>query len=135
MTPILSYNGSFIPSADDSTLFETLQKNLNISFDGAWTFVNSTSNVSQEYHYQIVGCYRDPSWQWWRRPFPTWTLFLLVPLYSLCSSSWNLQPFKSKQLPVMVAISCISYAARKLLQTQMGTRQEVVSAVGAFVIG
>lgn len=35
----------------------------------------------------------------------------------------------------MVSISCFSYAARKALQHFIGPRNEVVSAMGAFVIG
>ncbi|KAG9031248.1 hypothetical protein FRB95_002951 [Tulasnella sp. JGI-2019a] len=135
LTTILDYNGTFAPNVNSTDVFDNLKEQLNITFDGAWQFVNKTSNVSKQYHYQIVGCYRDPSWEWWRQPFPAWTLFVLVPLYSLCSSSWNLQPFRSKQLPVMIAISSLSYLARKILQYHIGPRQEIVSAIGAFVIG
>ncbi|KAG8885494.1 hypothetical protein FRB97_000818 [Tulasnella sp. 331] len=135
LTSIVNYNGTFAPDPNNTDVFDTLKEQLNVSFDGAWQFVNRTSNVSTQYHYQIVGCYRESDWEWWRQPFPAWTLFLLVPLYSLCSSSWNLQPFRSKQLPVMIGISSTSYLARKVLQYFIGPRQEIVSAIGAFVIG
>ncbi|KAG8934779.1 hypothetical protein FRC01_000460 [Tulasnella sp. 417] len=135
LTTISYVNGTLFPDADSADSYNNLQETLGVDLDGFWTFVNKTSNVSKLYHYQIVGCYRDPSWEWWRQPLPIWSLFILVPLYSLFNSFWNLQPWKSKQLPVMVSISCFSYAARKALQHFIGPRNEVVSAMGAFVIG
>lgn len=129
-------NGGFRPDANETALFDQLRESFGgIALEGAWTFVNQTTSVSKKYHYQVVGCYRDPSWEWWRQPLPIWTLFILVPVYSFLNSMWNLQPIRSKQLPVMVSISCFSYAARKTLQHFIGPRNEVVGAVGAFVIG
>lgn len=135
LTTIIKMNGTLIPSANETAVFQTLLDSLGENLNGSWTFINQTQKVSHKYHYQIVGCYREPSWPWYQRPFPFWSLFILVPLYSLCSASWNLQPLWSKQMPVMVAISCFSYAARKVLQHMIGPRNEVVSACGAFVIG
>ncbi|KAG9049344.1 hypothetical protein FS837_010558 [Tulasnella sp. UAMH 9824] len=135
LTTISYLNGTLFPDADSTDSYNSLRQTFGIDLDGSWTFVNKTSNVSKLYHYQIVGCYRDPSWEWWRQALPIWSLFILVPLYSLFNSFWNLQPWKSKQLPVMVSISCFSYAARKALQHFIGPRNEVVSAMGAFVIG
>ncbi|KAG8954363.1 hypothetical protein FRC04_011689 [Tulasnella sp. 424] len=135
LTTISYLNGTLFPDANSTDAYDSLRQTLGVDLDGSWTFVNKTSNVSKLYHYQIVGCYRDPSWEWWRQPLPIWSLFILVPLYSLFNSFWNLQPWKSKQLPVMVSISCFSYAARKGLQHFIGPRNEVVSAMGAFVIG
>lgn len=135
LTTISYLNGTLFPDADSADSYNSLRQTFGVDLDGSWTFVNKTSNVSKLYHYQIVGCYRDPSWEWWRQALPIWSLFILVPLYSLFNSFWNLQPWKSKQLPVMVSISCFSYAARKALQHFIGPRNEVVSAMGAFVIG
>ncbi|KAG8929379.1 hypothetical protein FRC02_005683 [Tulasnella sp. 418] len=128
LTNTLVLNGFIVP--DNSTTFEMVE-----NFRGQWTFVNQTRRVSSQYHYQVVGCYRDQEWPWYRKPFPVWSLFILVPLYSTTSSLWNLQPLRSWELLVMVAISCTSYASRKILQHFIGDRKEVVSATGAFVIG
>ena len=78
---------------------------------------------------------RDPTWPWWMQPLPWWTLFLLVPIYSLCSSLSNLQYWRSLQLPVMVLFSCCAYAANHAASLVLPGRTDIVSAAGAFVIG
>ncbi|QRW20291.1 pheromone-regulated membrane protein [Rhizoctonia solani] len=54
---------------------------------------------------------------------------------NIISSMWKLQPFLSKQLPVMVFISCCSYAANKAANRYIFNRSDIVSAIGAFVTG
>ncbi|KAF8745084.1 hypothetical protein AX14_010556 [Amanita brunnescens Koide BX004] len=83
----------------------------------------------------VKGCYRDPSWGWLKQPLPTWTIFVLVPLYSLCSSLANLQKWRSLQLPVMVFFSCVAYAANHATSIVLPGRTDIVSAAGAFAIG
>ena len=83
----------------------------------------------------LPGCMRDPAWPWWMQPLPWWTLFLLVPVYSICSSLSNLQYWRSLQLPVMVLFSCCAYAANHAASLVLPGRTDIVSAAGAFVIG
>ena len=83
----------------------------------------------------MLGCHRDPSWPWYRQPFPWWTLFFLVPLYATCSSVANLQRVRSIQLPVMVLFSCAAYATTKAVDMYVTDHVAVVSAFGAIVIG
>lgn len=83
------------------------------SFTGSFSFANTTL-VGRDPDNLLEGCYRNPQSLFLLQPFPTWTLFLLVPLYSLISSLWNLQPLRSRQLPVMVLISCARYVALRL---------------------
>ena len=116
---------------------------------GSFTFTNATEAISSNI---IKGCFRDPEWAWYFKPFPVWTLVILVPLYTFLSTSWNLQPWKSKQLPAMIIISCcrlahqcnkspltehrlFSYAANKLASNYILNRADVVSAIGAFMVG
>jgi uncharacterized membrane protein YjjB (DUF3815 family) len=82
-----------------------------------------------------LGCFRDPEWPWWRHPFPWWTLLFLVPLYSTCSSLSNLQNWRSRELYIMVLFSCASYAANTASNLYLPDRGDIVSAVGALVIG
>jgi hypothetical protein len=82
-----------------------------------------------------VGCFRDPSWPWWRQPVPLWAHSFLVPIYSTSSSLQNLQSWRSKQLAVMVLFSCIAYAANKAAGIFLPGRSDIVSATGALVIG
>lgn len=78
---------------------------------------------------------REPAWPWWMLPLPWWTLFLLVPIYSICSSLSNLQYWRSLQLPVMVLFSCCAYAANHAASLVLPGRTDIVSAAGAFIIG
>ncbi|KAG8760274.1 hypothetical protein FRC14_003572 [Serendipita sp. 396] len=117
-----SVSGRFI--SDNSTLFS--------SFEGSFTFSNKTEMFEMN---SQAGCFRNPAWPWYQQDFPYWTLFLLVPAFSLFSSSWNLQPLKSKQLPVMVIISCAAFAANTAANRYIINRSDVVSAIGAFVVG
>ncbi|KAI0094362.1 DUF1212-domain-containing protein [Irpex rosettiformis] len=98
---------------------------------GAFTFLDSTGANP----YLVKGCYRDPSWPWYRKAFPWWTLLFLVPLYATCSSVANLQRVRSVQLPVMVLFSCAAYATTKSVELYVTDHVAVVSAFGAIVIG
>jgi len=99
---------------------------------GTFGFANLTTDVM---HHIYKGCFRDPEWPWWRQPFPWWTLLFLVPLYSACSSLSNLQNWRSRELYVMVLFSCASYAANTASNVYLPDRGDIVSAVGALVIG
>lgn len=81
------------------------------------------------------GCYRDPAWPWYRQPFPWWTMFFLVPLYSTCSSLSNLQSFRSSRLPIMIIFSCCSYTANKASNWFLSDKGALAPAAGALVIG
>ncbi|KAF8167733.1 hypothetical protein B0H34DRAFT_740573 [Crassisporium funariophilum] len=83
----------------------------------------------------IKGCMREKTWPWWLQPLPWWTLFLLVPTYSICSSLSNLQYWRSLQLPIMVLFSCCAYAANRATSLVLPGRTDIVSAAGAFTIG
>ena len=78
---------------------------------------------------------REPAWPWWMQPLPWWTIFLLVPIYSICSSLSNLQYWRSLQLPVMVLFSSCAYAANHAASLVLPGRTDIVSAAGAFIIG
>jgi len=143
---VVQLHGSF--TADNSTLPMS-------SFTGSFSFVNASHMAGRGNPDSLLeGCHRNTNSLFFLQPFPTWTLFLLVPLYSLISSLWNLQPLKSRQLPVMVFISCARYVApktRQLIYTELTglisfaantaanhyifNRSDVVSAIGAFVVG
>ncbi|OBZ79347.1 Pheromone-regulated membrane protein 10 [Grifola frondosa] len=99
---------------------------------GTFTFMQAPeSGIS----HVIKGCYRGPSWPWYRQPFPWWTMLFLVPIYSTCSSLANLQTIRSVQLPVMVTFSCAAYAANKGANYLISDRSDIVSAFGALIIG
>ena len=102
-------------------------------------FLNGTFTVTyqtpQENLYLYDGCYRFPDREWYLQPFPWWTQFILVPLFSLFSSLSNLQPVMSVQLFVMVFISCAAYAANKAANMYIFRRSDVVSMLGAFTVG
>ena len=70
--------------------------------EGTFTFV-SGAPYSREHI--IDGCYRPPTFPWYLQPFPWWTQFIIVPIFSIMSSLANLQPFWTVELVVMVVIS------------------------------
>ncbi|KAG1825753.1 uncharacterized protein BJ212DRAFT_295650 [Suillus subaureus] len=83
----------------------------------------------------VNGCYREPNWPWWRKELPWWTLFFLVPAYSLCSSLSNLQKLRSWQLLVMVVFACCAFVANRLSNNYLPGKSDIISASGALVIG
>lgn len=85
--------------------------------------------------YSVNGCYRSPDWPWYLQSPPPWTLLFLVPLYAVFSAFAAFQPLKSRELPVMVLVSCCSYAANRGVHVVIPSRGDISGAIGAFVIG
>jgi len=104
----------------------------SIPLNGTWTFSHTVSPTELNI---VDGCYRPKSFPWYLQPFPFWTVFIIVPLFSFLSSLSNLQPLRSKQLVVMVVISCCSYATNKVANHYIFNRSDIVSAIGAFTVG
>lgn len=113
-------------AADNGTVNNT------IPMVGTWTFTHAVPLDQRDI---IGGCYRPKHDKWYLMPFPFWTAFVIVPVFSLFSSLANLQPLRSKQLPVMVIISCCSYASNRIANHYIFNRSDVVSAIGAFTVG
>jgi uncharacterized membrane protein YjjB (DUF3815 family) len=97
-------------------------------WNGTLTFVNSTNNAA-------VGCTRDPSWGWYTHPFPVWSKAILVPAYSFFVSLHHQQNIRSRQFVAMIIISVAAYTANYLSSRYLFQRSEVVTTVGAFVVG
>ncbi|KDQ08283.1 hypothetical protein BOTBODRAFT_571532 [Botryobasidium botryosum FD-172 SS1] len=130
MDHTLYSHGSFV--SDNSTTIP--------SFSGSFAFSNHTElGVINQYHYRADGCYRDPSYSWTMRALPWWTQFFMVPLFCLVLSSLNGQPVNSLKagwtMAVMVFIGCASYTVNTLINQYVFKQTEVVSMVGAFVVG
>uniref|UniRef100_A0A8H8CL20 Threonine/serine exporter-like N-terminal domain-containing protein n=1 Tax=Psilocybe cubensis TaxID=181762 RepID=A0A8H8CL20_PSICU len=115
-----------------SWLSDNITDGSAIPLNGTWTFSHTVMPQEQDIY---EGCYRPKRFPWYLQPFPFWTSFLIVPLFSTISSLANLQPLWSKQLPVMVIISCCSYASNKIANHYIFNRSDVVSAIGAFTVG
>ncbi|KAF5388489.1 hypothetical protein D9757_004584 [Collybiopsis confluens] len=130
-----AYYASNIPNNLTYTHGRFVMANGSTPFVPIQGVLGQTNSLNYEQQHLVKGCFRDPSWNWIKQPFPWWTLFVLVPLYSTLSSLGNLQRFRSIQLPVMVLFSCCSYAANKGTSILLPGRTDIVSAAGAFVIG
>lgn len=76
------------------------------------------------------GCYRETTWPWYQRPFPFWTVFVLVPMYCLFASLWKGQPFRSKHLPIMVIFACCRCVP---LRMRPGILLDVATAIQPIV--
>jgi uncharacterized membrane protein YjjB (DUF3815 family) len=113
--------------------------NGSVLWNGTWTFANATVGAVTASQASLqkgnVMCVRDPSWEWWRSDVSAYWLFLLVPVFSVCLSLWNLQPIRSRELPVMTAISIIGYVANRVATIYIFDRSDIVSFIGATVIG
>lgn len=100
--------------------------------EGTWTFIHVVAPQAIDY---VSGCHRPRDAAWYFRSFSWHAYIVLVPLYSVLSSLANRQPWRSKELLVMTAISCASYAANKAANLYIFNRSDVVSAAGALVVG
>lgn len=98
---------------------------------GTFTFTPSTPIVRANI---VQGCYRPASFPWYLQNYPWWSQFIIVPVFSILSSLNNEQPI-NWDLVVMVVISCAAYAANKVADHFIFNRSDVVSAIGAFVVG
>jgi len=99
---------------------------------GTFAFTNSTPYIVEHI---VDGCYRPPTFAWYLQPFPWWTQFFIVPIFSVLSSLANLQPLWTWDLVVMVVISCVAYAANKIANHFIFNHSDIVSAIGAFAVG
>lgn len=122
-------SGTFVTD-NASSIASDLNQGRPIS--GTFTFTNYTRNPVESID---GGCYRNIYYPWWLQPFPWWTQFIIVPLFSILSSMANLQPFWNRETLVMVVISCAAYAANKAANHFIFDRSDIVSAIGAFVVG
>jgi len=119
------YTGSFI--SDNTTRFGN-----TAPLAGTFTFVNGTT---YEQEHIVEGCFRPPNFPWFLQPYPFYTQFIIVPAFSVLSSLSNLQPWRNFDMVIMVVISCAAYAANKAANHFIFNRSDVVSAIGAFVVG
>lgn len=128
MTSTISITGVFV--ADNTTIDGATNDGNPLT--GTFTFTNSTPFIREHI---IDGCYRPPTFPWYLQPFPWWSQFIIVPIFSVLSSLSNLQPVWTWDLVVMVVISCVSYAANKIANHFIFGRSDIVSSIGAFAVG
>ena len=115
-----------------------LASNDSVSLNG--TFLFSQSILPDEplvkYHYIMEGCYRDPDWPIVLQPLGWEWLFGLAPLFVFCLASLNGQGCKDwRRMLVIVLFGCASFAANKVFNMWIYNRGDVVSAIGATVVG
>lgn len=89
-----------------------------------------------KYHYVMEGCYRDPTWSVAFQPLRWYWLFALAPLFVFALATLNGQPLRDwKRLTIIVTFGCTSFAANKLFNSWIYNRGDVVSAIGATLVG
>lgn len=129
---ITTVTGSFhVFAANNSgpVAFASAVDNLT-DWSGQFTFVDS-----QHMAWTSTGCPRLPYTPWYASSVPRWTYFILVPMFSFFISLHNLQPLRSKEFVVMIVISIFSYSANYLATNYILLRSEIVTCIGAFIIG
>jgi hypothetical protein len=93
-----------------------------------------------EKQHTIAGCFRDPerygAWKWALTPLPWYTLFVLLPLLNLVLSLKRNQPWKTREMPVMILISCISNAVTRVVNRRFGLsgHPDYAALVGSFIV-
>ncbi|PIL37204.1 hypothetical protein GSI_00897 [Ganoderma sinense ZZ0214-1] len=127
MMATASVTGTFV--SDNGTFINI---NRGQPLTGTFTFTTEPPYTTEHI---TVGCYRPPDFPWYLQPFPWYSEFAIVPVFSVLSSLSNLQPLWTRELLVMVVISCVSYAANKTANHFIFNRSDVVSAIGAFAVG
>ncbi|THH20398.1 hypothetical protein EW146_g946 [Bondarzewia mesenterica] len=121
----IAYNGTFL--SDNSSRFGDGK-----ALYGTFTFSNSTTS---NHDHIFKGCYRPTDEHWYLRIFPWWTQLFMVPAFAICSSMLNLQPWKSKEMVVMVVIACVAWTANAVVGHYINKRSDYVSFVAALVVG
>lgn len=124
----MSVVGEFVP---DNGTFSFI--NHGLPLNGTFTFMDLVDPTRDDRI--IVGCLREPELPWYLQPFPWWSQFIIVPIFSLLSSLMNLQPIWSWDMLVMIVISCISYTTNKVANHFIPNRSDFVSFIGAFSVG
>ena len=133
LNKMITITGSFAQTANDTAANYVADF---IPFNGSFTFSNSTVDaVGVHLSKGAVICDRADGLPWFQQGMPPIYQVLLVPAFSLCLCLWNMQPFRSKELPVQVLIACLGYVANMAANHYIFDRSDVVSAIGAFVIG
>ena len=125
-------NGTF--SAANPVPSSNVSEAIYNSLNGSFSFSNATA-VSAFKSKVINGCYRDPSWAWYAQALPPWSLFILVPCFSILISLNNMQPIVAWDFPAMVLISIASFAANKFANKYAFSHSSIITTVGAFVVG
>ena len=133
----VTMTGSFMPLFVNSSYYPGVSANSPmIPFNGTFTFSNQTASaVDASLKAGHVVCDRPDGLPWYQQNMPRIYCIPLVPIFSLLIALWNMQPIRSKQLPVMITISCIGYLTNTMANKYIFDRSDVVSAIGAFVIG
>lgn len=83
----------------------------------------------------VMGCYRPPSDPWYLQPLPWWTWFINVPIFATLNSLANLQPWKTLDMIVMIAIACGAFTTNKIASMYVYMHTDIVSFIGAAFVG
>ena len=104
---------------------------------GLFSFANTTADAAGIQSQFINGCFRDPEWPWYLQPIPQYALFILVPIFTFCSSMANGQHWFSKHMVVMVVIACVSFLVTRVANLYWGLQShpDYVSLIGSFFVG
>jgi hypothetical protein len=113
----IDLSGTFNVSGGDVT-------GTGLNTHGSFTYIHNTPWVQT---HMVEGCFRPPTHPWFLRTFPAYTQYPIIPLFSILSSFANMQPWRSRELVVMVVISCISYTANKVANHYIFNRSDIVS--------
>ncbi|KAJ7745256.1 hypothetical protein B0H14DRAFT_3606534 [Mycena olivaceomarginata] len=77
----------------------------------------------------------DAHGPWYQRTPSLYWAFLTVPAYSLCLSLRNQAPWRSKEILLLIGISCIGWVTNHFSGVKFKDQSDITAAVGAFTVG
>ena len=115
-------------------LYNAINATTNSTIEGDFSFVNETDPTGTNL---VQGCYRDESWGWYLQPLPSWSDYIIVPVFIFITSLKNQQHWRSRQMAVMILIACVSFWTSHYLNTSLGLKDhpDYVALIGSWIIG
>ena len=110
----------------------------NMVMNGTFAFTQTIGDNEPlpKYHYIMDGCYRESSWPLLFHPLNDWWDLLLTPVFVGCLAALNGQGWRDwRRLALMTLFGCSSFAANFFFNKWIYDQNDVVSAIGATVVG
>ncbi|KAK7002440.1 DUF1212-domain-containing protein [Favolaschia claudopus] len=72
---------------------------------------------------------------WYQQTPSAYWAFLTVPMYSLFLSMRNMAPWRSREMVLLIGISCIGWVTNHFTGLKFKEQSDIIAAVGAFTVG
>lgn len=124
-----TYIGNFQSNTTDNSQFQNWLGYLSIPDEASANKANAAN------HQGGVYCARNPEDPWYMQPVSPYFAFLFVPTFAVIMCIGNSARINSRQFPVMVGIGLAGWGANKIGSMYIFNKSDVVSFLGATVVG